>query len=81
MASYDISDFSKVKLLDVYKPKDTDGKRRNSRTTEYLNGYIITSYYTDGVKIVDAHKPDNLVEVASYDTYFGSQSEDLWHWE
>ena len=74
VASYDISDFSKVKLLDVYKPKDTDGKGVIPHNTRYLNGYIITSYYTDGVKIVDAHKPDNLVEVASYDTYFGSQS-------
>ena len=33
---------------------------------------MITSYYTDGVKIIDAHRPENLIEVGSVDTYSGN---------
>jgi hypothetical protein len=36
-----------------------------------LKGFLPTAYYTDGVKIVDASRPTNLVEVGSYDTYPG----------
>lgn len=74
VASYEISDFTKVKLLDQFKPKDTDGKGVIPHNTRYINGYLVTSYYTDGVKIIDAHKPDNLIEVGSFDTYFGVQT-------
>lgn len=74
LASFDISDLKKIKLLDKYKPKDTENTGVVPHNTRYLNGYLITSYYTDGVKIVDAHKPDNLVEVGSVDTYFGSET-------
>ncbi len=74
VASYDISDLGNVKLLDQWRPKDTEGKGVIPHNTRYLNGYLITSYYTDGVKIVDAHKPDNLIEVGSVDTYFGTQT-------
>jgi hypothetical protein len=33
-----------------------------------LNDYAVTSWYKDGVVIIDAHKPDNLVVVGWYDT-------------
>ncbi|NOT37142.1 MAG: choice-of-anchor B family protein [Saprospiraceae bacterium] len=71
VASYDISDLKKITLLDKYKPKDTENTGVIPHNTRYLNGYLITSYYTDGVKIVDAHRPDNLIEVGSIDTYLG----------
>lgn len=73
LAAYDISDLNDIKLLDQWRPKDTEGTGVIPHNTRYLNGYLITSYYTDGVKIVDAHKPDNLIEVGSVDTYFGNQ--------
>mgnify|MGYP002074103749 CR=1 FL=1 len=71
VASYDISDYSKIKLLDRYKPLDTDGLGVIPHNVRYLDGYIITSYYTDGIKICDVHRPDNIVEVGSIDTYSG----------
>jgi hypothetical protein len=74
VASYDVSDLRNIKLLDTWRPKDTEGTGVIPHNTRYLNGYLITSYYTDGVKIVDAHKPDNLIEVGSVDTYFGNQT-------
>ncbi len=74
VAAYDVSDFSKIKLIDQWRPKDTEGTGVIPHNTRYLNGYLITAYYTDGVKIIDANKPDNLIEVGSVDTYFGNQS-------
>jgi hypothetical protein len=34
--------------------------------------YLIISYYTDGCIIVDAARPDNLIEVGNFDTYIGA---------
>ena len=72
VASYDVSDLSNIKLLDVFRPRDTEGKSVIPHNTRYLDGYLITAYYTDGVKIIDANKPDNLIEVGTVDTYFGA---------
>jgi hypothetical protein len=58
-------------LLDKYRPKDTEGNGVIPHNTRYLNGYLITAYYTDGVKITDVHRPDNMVEVGSVDTWSG----------
>ena len=73
VAAYDISDLNNIRLVDQWRPKDTEGTGVIPHNTRYLNGYLITSYYTDGVKIVDAHRPDNLIEVGSVDTYTGNQ--------
>ncbi len=67
--SYDISDFNNVKLLDRFRPLRSENSGVIPHNTYYKNGYLITSYYTDGIIIIDAHKPDNLVEVAYYDTW------------
>lgn len=72
VASFDISDFNNIRLLDKYRPKDTENQGVIPHNTRYINGYLVTAYYTDGVKIIDAHKPDNLVEVGSVDTYKGT---------
>jgi len=67
--AYDISDLSDIKRLDVYQPESTRGTGTIPHNTHYHNGYLVTSWYTAGVRIIDANKPDNLVEVAYYDTY------------
>ena len=36
--------------------------------THVLGNYLVTSYYCDGVTVVDASDPYNLAEVAYYDT-------------
>jgi choice-of-anchor B domain-containing protein len=66
VTSYDISDLSDIKELDRYRHSDYDSSIVHN--TYYRNGFIYTSYYRDGVTIVDAHKPDNLVEVGWFDT-------------
>ncbi|MFZ9612702.1 MAG: choice-of-anchor B family protein [Crocinitomicaceae bacterium] len=36
-----------------------------------LGGYLVTSYYSDGIIIHDATYPYNLIQVGNFDTYLG----------
>ena len=67
VASYDVSDLSNIQELDRIQAwsGDTDVIPHNT----HVNGdFIVTSYYTDGVSVVDISNPSNLIEVAYYDT-------------
>jgi len=65
--SYDISDLSDIRRLDSFRPSVSVGSTPHN--THYFNGYLVTSWYTDGVRIIDGTRPDNLVEVGFYDTF------------
>lgn len=67
--AYDITDLPTIKLIDRFRPLERENDGVIPHNTHYYNGYLVTSWYTDGVRIVDAHKPDNLIEVAYYDTW------------
>jgi len=69
--AYDVSDLDNIELVDQYRPLVTEGRGVYPHNTFYYEGFLVTSYYTDGVKIIDAHRPQNLVEVGSYDTFGG----------
>lgn len=69
--AYDVQDLENIALLDSYRPAATLGRGVIPHNVHYYRGYLVISYYTDGVKIVDARRPDNLVEVGSYDTWLG----------
>ncbi len=70
IGAYDVSDPSSIKLLDkIRSPAVGNAIVHN---THVLNDYLLTSWYTEGVTIVDAHRPQNLVQVGQYDTYNGS---------
>ena len=66
--SYDISDLNDIKFLDSFQPIATIGLGTTPHNTHNLNGFLVTSWYSDGVRIIDGNKPDNLIEVAFYDT-------------
>lgn len=66
--AYDISDFSDIKELDRFVPLATKGKGVIPHNTHVLNDFLITSHYGDGCVVVDAARPDNLIEVGNYDT-------------
>ena len=74
--AFDISDPMDIQKIDRYRPLDTEGRGVIPHNTHYLNGYLITSWYTDGFKVIDAHRPDNLIEVAKYDTWQGADGAD-----
>ncbi|MEM7574975.1 MAG: choice-of-anchor B family protein [Bacteroidota bacterium] len=71
VAAYDISDPSDPQLLDEYRPLYSINQGVIPHNTHVLNEYLFTSYYTDGITIVDASDPTNLIEVANWDTWSG----------
>ncbi|MBL7940932.1 MAG: choice-of-anchor B family protein [Flavobacteriales bacterium] len=67
IGSYDISDPTDIRFLD--KLRSDPGSGAIPHNTYWLpSGHVVQSYYTYGVSIYDASRPDNLVEVGSYDT-------------
>lgn len=71
LTSFDISDMENIVLLDEYRPIEPEGRGVIPHNTHYKDGFLITSWYTDGVVVTDGSKPDNLIKVGSYDTYPG----------
>lgn len=67
VTSYDISDPTDIKELDRISTDNGNGSIGHN--VHVRNDWAITSWYTDGVVIIDAHKPDNLVIVGRYDTW------------
>ncbi len=78
--AYDISNPDEIQLLDRWRPAASEVQGAIPHNVHYLDGYLVVSYYTDGLKIVDANRPTNLVEVASYDTYFFRDGSFGGHW-
>ncbi len=66
LTSYDISDFSDIKLLDQIQ--GTPGSNSIVHNTYIRSGYAITSWYRDGFTITDVNRPANMVQVGNYDT-------------
>ncbi len=68
--AYDISDLSNPVLVDTYLPVPNEGIIPHN--THYLDGYLVTSWYTEGLIVIDANRPDNLVRVGQFDTFLGA---------
>lgn len=66
VGSYDISDLSTINELD--RLRSDGGSGAIPHNTYWLNGYLVTSYYTFGCVVYDASRPENLVEVGHFDT-------------
>jgi len=69
VGAYDISDLSDIKFLDKIKPIDNVGAIPHN--THFHENYLYTSWYTEGVRITDVTRPDNMIEVGYYDTWEG----------
>jgi choice-of-anchor B domain-containing protein len=67
LTAYDVSNPTNVKEIDRHQSNPGSGSVVHN--THYYNGYLVNAYYKDGVTIVDAHRPFNLVQVGNYDTY------------
>jgi choice-of-anchor B domain-containing protein len=67
LGAYDVSDPLNIKFLD--KIRTVAENNAIVHNVHIINDYAVTSWYTEGVTIVDAHRPQNLVQVAQYDTY------------
>ena len=65
--SWDVSDPFNPVQLDGIRSSLSQG-RAIPHNVHVLNDYLVTSYYRDGVQVVDASRPWNLVEVGYFDT-------------
>ncbi|MBL7827816.1 MAG: choice-of-anchor B family protein, partial [Saprospiraceae bacterium] len=72
LVSYDVSDPTDIVELD--RMQYTPGSGSVVHNTYTYKNWAVSSWYTDGFNIVDMTRPDNLVQVANYDTYGGSGS-------
>ncbi len=74
LTAYDISDLANISELD--KIQSNPGSGSMVHNTHIINvagnDYAVTSWYKDGFTIIDAGRPQNLVQVGNYDTYSGS---------
>lgn len=66
IAAYDVSSLSNITEVD--KIQSSPGQGVIPHNTFYYDGYLVTSYYTDGITIHDVSDPTNMVEVGNYDT-------------
>ncbi len=64
--AYDISDPTDITFLD--KIQSNPGSMVIPHNTHFINDYLVTSYYRDGVTIHDVSNPANMIEVGNYDT-------------
>lgn len=70
--AFNIGDLNNIEKVDRFQPLDSKGNGVIPHNTHYLNGFLVTSWYTDGLVVIDGNKPDNLIEVARYDTWHGA---------
>jgi len=79
IGAFDVSNFSNITEVD--RIQSSPGEDVIPHNAFYLNGYVITSYYRDGVTIHDVSNPSNMVEVGNYDTspaYSGNGFNGCW---
>lgn len=74
LTSYDITDLSNITELDRIQSNPGSGSMVHNVHIINVGGndYAVTSWYADGFTIVDAARPQNLVQVGNYDTYASS---------
>ncbi len=65
--AWDVSDPTDIIELDRIRSSLSEG-RAVPHNVHVFNDFLVTSYYKDGLNIVDATRPTNLVEVGYYDT-------------
>jgi len=77
IGAYNITDVNDIKRVDGVK--SSTGNYATVHNTHVLKDFLITSYYSEGVTVVDANYPDILVEVAnSYTSTSPTQSSNCW---
>jgi len=66
IGAYDVSDLTDIREIDRWRTPNTGVVPHNV----FVHGdFLVISHYVDGVIILDASRPHNLVEVGRYDTY------------
>ncbi len=66
IGAYDISDFNNITEID--RIKRSDSCLATPHNTYFINDFLVTAYYSEGITIHDVSYPDNMIEIAHYDT-------------
>lgn len=69
VAAYDISNLQQIQEID--RVQSQQGTSVIPHNVHVKDAYLITSYYSDGIVVHDAHDPTNLIKLGSFDTYPG----------
>lgn len=69
VAAYDISNLQQIQEID--RVQSQQGTSVIPHNTHVKGAYLVTSYYSDGIVVHDAHDPSNLIKLGSFDTYPG----------
>ena len=72
VAAYDVSDPTDIQILDEFRPVATLGEEVIPHNVHVWSDWLLISYYTDGGIVVDASRPENLIEVGNFDTWFNT---------
>lgn len=65
--AFDVSDPQNIVELDRIRSSVSGGAAAPHNVFVH-NDWLVSSYYADGLHVVDAHRPGNLVEVGHFDT-------------
>ncbi len=74
VASYDISNLDNIVELDQFRSLPTIWTGVIPHNVHVWDDWLIVSYYTEGVIIVDGSRPDNLIEVGNFDSFVSQTS-------
>jgi choice-of-anchor B domain-containing protein len=66
VAAYDVTDLDNVIETDKINHPLTEGVIPHN--THYVDGWLVTSHYKDGITVYDAHDPDNMIMTAYFDS-------------
>jgi choice-of-anchor B domain-containing protein len=67
--AWNVSDPTDIRKTDEYKVKNPHAPYIIPHNVFHKDGLLYVSYYTEGVRILDTNDPENLLEVAYYDTH------------
>ncbi len=65
-AAYDVSDAGNIQFMDKIQSSISD--HTIPHNTHVYGDFLVNSYYTDGLQIVNMSRKDNLIEIGRYDT-------------
>ena len=66
IAAYNVTDLSNI--VETDRIQTAPGSGVIPHNTHVIDDFLVTSYYTEGITIHDATRPDNLIEVGHFDT-------------
>ena len=70
LAAYDVSDLSNIQEVD--RIQSNTGSNSIPHNTHVDGNFLVTSYYRDGTTVHDITYPENMIQVAYFDSYSGS---------